>query len=282
MNGIFQSPKWPVDNTIVNASDFGMPVNVRSLIRFPFRLTFDTARFGEALPRGGVGLTLLLAFPFFLFLWQRERPAVRLLIAAVTSYLLVMFYTMQYARYYLMILPLVAVVAVMTIFHLAPPSRWLSVGLFSIVIVQPLTYSVQFWNIPERFPIRLAAGQEDRQSFLRRALAGYEATTYLNTVTRDHDKILGVGTENLRFYLRPELRIWALSVKTDPIRKLADMTPGDTLADAVRGLGITHLLVTREAVQKPGPEFPYLDGTFLKSHATLVFQDDYVLVYRML
>src|SRR5205823_11238485 len=111
LNGIFKSPKWPIDNKITNASDFGMPMNVRSLIRFPFRLTFDTTRFGEALPRGSVGVTLLLAFPFSLFLLQRERPAVQILIAAMMSYLLVMFYTMQYARYYLLILPLLAVLA---------------------------------------------------------------------------------------------------------------------------------------------------------------------------
>jgi len=282
LNGIFKSPKWPSDNKITNASDYGMPMNVRSLIRFPFRLTFDTTRFGEALPRGSVGLTLLLAFPFSLFLLQRQRPAVRLLIAAMMSYLLVMFYTMQYARYYILILPLLAVLAVMTAFHLSPPSRWLSVGLLLIVIVQPLVHSVQFWNIPERLPIRLALGLEDRQSFLRRALPGYDATTHLNAETSDGNKILGVGTENLRFYLRPELQTWQLSMTTDPIRTLADMTPGDGLAGAIRALGITHLLVTREAAQKPAAGFPYLDGAFLQSHATLVFQDDYTLLYRIL
>ena len=104
----------------------------------------------------------------------------------------------------------------------------------------------------------------------------------LNTVTRDHDKILGVGTENLRFYLRPELQTWQLSLMRDPIRTLADMTPGDALAGAMKALGITHLLVAREAAQKPAAEFPYLDRTFLQSHAALVFQDDYILVYRML
>jgi hypothetical protein len=281
LNGVFKSPKWPVDNKITNASDYGLPMNARSLIRFPFRLTFDTIRFGEALPRGGVGLTLLLALPFSLFLLQRERPAVRLLIAAVMSYLLVMFYTMQYARYYLLILPLVAVLAVITSFHLASSSRWLSVGLLLIVIVQPLIHSVHFWNIPERFPIRLALGFEERQSFLRRALPGYEATAYLNSVTTDSDKILGVGTENLRFYLRPELQTWQLSMITDPIRALADMEPGDSLAAAIRRLGMTHLLVTREAAQKPAAGFPYLDPKFLQSHATLVFQDDYTIAYRM-
>src|SRR5213082_2689366 len=108
-----------------------MPMNVRSLIRFPFRLTFDTTRFGEALPRGSVGLTLLLGFPFSLLLLKRSRPAVRLMVAGVWSYLLVMFYTMQYARYYLFILPLVAVVGVMTVMQLAqkPASRWLTPAL---------------------------------------------------------------------------------------------------------------------------------------------------------
>jgi 4-amino-4-deoxy-L-arabinose transferase-like glycosyltransferase len=283
-NGIFKSPKWTLDNTMVNASDFGLPMTVSSLVRFPFRLTFDTIRFGDALPRGGAGVVLLFALPFGLLLLPRTRMAPRVLIIAAAGYLFLMFYTMQYARYYIMILPLVAVIGVATLWYLTPSpiSRWLPAALLVIVIVQPFIYSLQFWNIPERLPMTLAFGQEDKEAFLGRALPGYAAAMYLNTVTNRGDKILGVGTENLRFYLRAQLLTSTLSVYGDPVRNLTDAHPDSGLAASTKRLGIAYLFVTRAAIQKPLEEYPYLDKAFLQSYATPVFQDEYSLVYRFL
>ena len=151
-----------------------------------------------------------------------------------------------------------------------------------IVIVQPCIYPLQFWNIPDRLPAALALGLEDKQAFLRRALSGYAATLYLNTVTNDQDKILGVNTENLRFYLRAELETLPLALENDPVRSLFYMEPGDRLAASIKHLGITHLLVTRAATENPPPWITFLDKTFLQFHAIPVFQDDDVLVYRLL
>ena len=61
-----------MDNTLMNASSFGIGNTPSALLRFPFRMTFDTSRFGEALPRGSIGLSLLFAFPFAMF-WLRQQ-----------------------------------------------------------------------------------------------------------------------------------------------------------------------------------------------------------------
>ena len=284
LNAIFKSPKWSPDNTIMNASDYGLPMTLSSLIRFPFRLTFDTIRFGDASPRGSIGVALLLAFPFSWFLIPRLRLGGRLLVGGATVYLLLLFYTMQYARYYIMILPLVAVIAVATVLDFTPVrlSRWLPAALLVLIIVQPLVYSLQFWNIPERIPIALAAGREDTEGFLHRALPGYGAAEYLNTVTNPGDTILGVGTENLRFYLRAELRTRSLSLADDPLRSLSAMKPGDALAGQLERAGIRYLFVTRASTTNPSGELPYIDKRFLESHALPMFTDEFAAVYRLL
>src|SRR2546422_4745295 len=103
MNGVFHSPKWSFDNRIMNPGDYGLAVSFASLIRFPFRLTFDTIRFGEGLPRGSAGLGLLFAFPFGAALWPKARTAGRMMIVAAAGFFVLLFFTMQYVRYYVMI-----------------------------------------------------------------------------------------------------------------------------------------------------------------------------------
>src|SRR5437867_1642671 len=82
-NGIFKSPYWPEVNTLGTASNFNMPATLSNLLRFPFRLTLETSHFGEEAPRGVLGLTLLLAFPFAGYLLPRYGKAVYALIATI-------------------------------------------------------------------------------------------------------------------------------------------------------------------------------------------------------
>jgi 4-amino-4-deoxy-L-arabinose transferase-like glycosyltransferase len=269
LNGIFKSPRWTFSNAIMNTSDYGLPTTASWLIRFPFRLTFDTIHFGEAIPRGSIGVSLLFAFPFGLFLMPRVRPAVRILLIAAATYVIALFYTMQYARYYILIFPIVTVIGTATILALTSKwlSRWWPAALLVLVVVQPFVYSQQFWNIPERIPVALALGLEDRESFLRRALPGYAAAMYLNEATNSSAKILGVGTENLRYYLRAELQTQALALSNDPLEAFAHIPSVDALAASIKRLGFTHLLVTRSAAKNPLPEHPYLRNEFLQTYA---------------
>jgi 4-amino-4-deoxy-L-arabinose transferase-like glycosyltransferase len=283
MNGIFQSPKWELDNRIFNASNYGLGTAASSLVRFPFRMMFDTSRFGEALPRGGLGLSLLLAFPFAVGLLGNRTNGVHLLVAATAVYLVLLFYTMQYGRFYIAILPLVAIIGVATVFHLTPVPffRVAQVCLLLVAITQPLVHSVQFWNISERFPISLAFGLESREDFLKRALLGYSGVRYLNTVSGPGETIVGVGTEDLRFYLRSSLETLPVSVQGSSTRGLMNMKPDAELAAAMKRDGFVYLFVTRAMMKDPSPWFPYLDQSFLQSNAISEFEDDYALVYRL-
>ena len=283
MNGIFQSPKWELDNTIFNASTFGLGTTASSLIRFPFRMTFDTSRFGEALPRGALGLSLLFAFPFALWLPGRRKNGVYLVSAAAAVYLVLLFYTMQHGRFYISILPLVTIIGVATVFHRTSVrfTRVAQVCLLLAVITQPLVHSNQFWNIPERFPISLALGLEEREDFLKRTLAGYAGVLYLNRVSGPERTIVGVGTENLRFYLRSQLETLPVSVQGSATRGLMNMKPDADLAAAMKRDGFMYVFTTREIMKAAPPWLPYLERGFLQSNALLEFEDDYCLVYKL-
>jgi hypothetical protein len=281
MNGVFQSPKWNLDNMLVDAASFGIGHKAASLIRFPFSMTFNSIRFGEGLPRGAIGISFLLAFPFAALLYRGKK--IWLLLAVAAAYLLFLFYTMQYARYYVAILPVISILGVAAVFRLAPPPTHgaIPVFLLTALLLQPLLTPVMFWNIPDRFPIALAFGLETREAFLARALPGYTAAAYVNGVSRPNEKILGVDTENLRFYLNSGLETIPVTLKGNRLRTVIEAQSGDELAAGLKQIGFSHLFVTREAIKEPPPWLPYLQPRFLEAHASLKFKDDYALVYEL-
>jgi 4-amino-4-deoxy-L-arabinose transferase-like glycosyltransferase len=284
LNGFFKSPVWPDDNAIFNAADFGLPRTLPNLGVFPFRLALDTARFGEAVPRGAVGISLLIAAFALLFLPRLGRAA-GILFAAAAAYLVILFFTMQYARYFVAILPVVAVLAAATCFAItAEKTGWklwlVEACLFVGIVAQFPAFSTQYDMLPQRFPVRVALGLEDRETFARRALPGYEAAQHINASIRPGERILGVDVEQLRFYLQAPLTTLSLSLLDDPVRELSSMQPDARLVDAIRKQGFTHLFVRSTQLRHPAPWFPYLNKDFLEKYATLEFSDDGASVYR--
>lgn len=283
MNGFFKSTKWLLDNTLMNASSFGLGTSLSALLRFPFRLTLDTARFGEALPRGDLGLTLLLVFPFAVVLLRQKRSAVRFLLWVSACYLVLLFYEMQYARYTLTVLPIVSILAAATLFELTLPhlARVTSVWAIFVVCAQPLVTSLQFWNIHERFPVYAALGLESHDAFLNRAVPGYAAASLLNTMTAVGDKILGVDTENLRFYLRAQLSTPGLALKTNGLMNLNRSQSPKNIATELSALGYSYLFSTNAAINEKAFLYPYLMAGFLQRHTILLYKDDYASVYAL-
>jgi hypothetical protein len=284
MNGVFKSPKWSATNAIMNAAEFGSPVSFGNLIRFPFRLTLDTVRFGEVSMRGSLGLTPLLALPFVALLLRRSRAPFRYVVIAAAGALLLIFVTMQYARYVVPVLPLLAVAGAATVFHVlgggfAPFAR---IAVLVVVVMQPLVDSPQYFHIPERYPVKVALGLEGPDAFLGRALTGYGAAMYLNRVTMPGDKVLGIGSEQLRFRLRAELITPTLVLATDPVRRAEMLPPNDELRRHLKQLGITHVLFERDIAENPPPWYPYVSREFLQSQTRLAYRDGQMFVYRLM
>jgi hypothetical protein len=276
LNGLFRSPLSSFENRVMNANDFGIGTGLGALARLPFRLIFDTSRFGEAAPRGTAGIALLLAFPFSAVLLRNRRKATGFLIATSVSYLLLWAYSFQYLRYYTQILPVICVMAAATMFYFGA-----RVGLAIVLILQFATTPPQFWNIPERFPIAVALGRETREHFLQRSLGPYAAVQYLNKVTKLGERVLGVDTEYVRFYLNAPLDSLVESTLNGALVKTTSMPANSDLADRLRQAGYTYILTSNSALASPAKWYPYLKRDFLNRFAKIEFRDANVSVYRL-
>jgi len=276
LNGFFKSPLWAIENRVMNARDFGIGTGFDSLARLPFRLIFDTSRFGEAAPRGTAGIALLLAFPFTVMLWRNRNKGAVFLIATSLIYMLLWAYSFQYLRYYTQILPVICVLAAATIFYFRT-TVWLAVAL----VLQFAAVPPQFWNIPERFPITVALGQETREHFMQRTLTPYNAVQYLNSVTKAEDRVLGVEADQMRFYLNAPMESLVESTRNSALDKTRAMPANSELADTLRQAGFVYILTSRSALAAQASWYPYLQPDFLNQFAEETFRDANVSVYRL-
>jgi hypothetical protein len=284
LNGFFKSPLWAPVNQITNSNEFGIGTSRGSIIRLPFRYTFNTERFGEASPRGSAGVALLIAFPFSLILLWREKRIAGLLIGTFAIYFLAWAYTFQYSRYFVPILPVVCVLAAATAFSADSfpfPKIAIQLCLALGLIAQFPTNPVQFWNIPERFPVRMALGLETREHFLDRTLVGYGAVRHLNTDLKPAERVIGVGVEQIRLYLNAPLETLADASRVSKLRDVVGMPPDRALLKSLRSSGFTYILTTRTALVHPTDEYPYLKDNFLADFATIEFMDAETALYRL-
>jgi hypothetical protein len=278
-NGIFRSPGWPPVNTNFNASLYGIGASPGSLLQIPFALTFESHRFGEALPAGGVGLALAL-LPIGVALAWKSLCGKRLLIAITAGYLTFWALNAQHARYYVPVLPVVCVLAVATVASSSARRdlRRLNFALLGLVVVTQVSLLfVQYWNLPERVPVRLALGAESRESFLARALPGYDAVRRLNSVARPGEKAIGAGADSMRFYVKPPL---ASMVESRELQTLSFPPVPARVARNLADEGYAYLLVNGVPPVEE-QTYPYLTSEFLTRYATLEYGRGPVKLYRL-
>lgn len=284
LNGVFKSSMWEQNNHILNSTSFGVGTSPASLIRLPFRFIFNTDLFGEASPRGGAGIALLIAFPFAAFLISRKRPVPGFLVAALGIYFVIWALTLQYCRYFAHILPVVSVLAVATVFHFGSQGiggrariACLGIGMVAQFAVTP----VQYWAIPERYPARVALGLETREHFLDRALLGYTAARRLNGLLKKGDRVIGAGVEQIRYYLDAPLETLEQSTVPAETRALMGARPDEALLRDMRNYGFAYILASKDNLQNPSDQYPYLKTEFLSRFATLEYSDNLTVLYRL-
>jgi len=285
LNGFFGSPKWVLENSITGSSNYGTERSLLFLLRLPFRLTLDTRRYAEYAPNGLLGISLLVAFPFACLLLANHRKGVRLLAASAIGHLVLLFYTMQYARYAMPILPAICAMGAGLAVYLAD-RRAAALVRMSLLVGLAFQFPVRiamYSAIEDPVPVAVATGAETREHFLNRALPGYSAAMYLNRVARPGEEVLTAGLENMRYYLKPELRTPYLSVVGDPLREVEQKLSDSQVRQVLRRCGISWVLFFQNQVTPtPEPWQPFLRASFLERYGKLEFSDRGVNVYRLI
>ncbi len=155
-------------------------------------------------------------------------------------------------------------------------ARWLRrinlacLGL--IFVAQTAAIPIQFWQIPERLPLKVALGSETTEAFLSRAIDAYPAAQYINRTFRPGEKVVGFGVEQVRFYLNARMA----SPRLDDLKQWQFDIPAPTLAAYLFANGYTYVLA-----QRPNPPKYYLSQDFLNRFSTVEFTAQRVDVYRM-
>jgi hypothetical protein len=267
------NPALNLDPTVLTS--FGLGYSPLVFLKLPFLLTFESDRFGQSLSAGGLGIALALLPLGFLSLARRHMAGI--LLAACALFLALWCYTMPLARYYIPILPVVAVLAVGSVVDFSAITwlrRFNLVCLGVLLVAQVAVIPSLFWNIPERVPLSLAFGAESRDSFLARALPMYRAVQFINGNRVPGKKVLGVGTNNMRFYLKNEMstaRDMTVYPKELTMQELATLLARD---------GFDFLLVNRQSELFSWP-LPYLRESFLSQYAVLEYVANDTYVYRL-
>jgi hypothetical protein len=282
MNGIFKSPLWEPENRVMDANAYGIGTSPGALLRLPFNLTWNTVRFGVATPRGAAGIALLLAIPFGFALLRKRRSAAIVFTAALLYFLLWAF-SFQNIRYYAHFLPMLCVLGVATVLHFSHHRLAGSINrvcLAGLLVFQFSATPMQFWNIPERFPIAAAFGLETRQDLLRRSLRSYAAAERLNAEVKPGERVLGMDVEDARFYLKAPLETLKDSTRISVLRPASSLS-GESLLHTLRQSGFAYIFATHESMKEPAVWYPYLKREFLEDFAIPIFSDDYAVVYRL-
>lgn len=275
LNGIFSRGSFRfVENLNSDASRFGLDYSLLGLLRLPFVLTFNTQRLGQN--AASVGLCLVL-LPLALTLFFLRRADVRLLLAVAAVYLGLLAYTFPLDRYYVPILPLVVVLAVAGAVHFSSV-KWLQrVNLACLglaIVTQAAVIPIQFWEIPERFPLKVAFGLETQEAFLSRAVIPYPAAHYLNKVIRRDQKVIGFDVEYVRFYLNAPL------VSGSRLGGGKNNVPVAALAGDMVSNGYEYMMIDRQGPGRKSAS-PLLSPDFLDHFATIEFTANRVEVYHL-
>lgn len=291
-NAFFQSPKWGHENTFFNFSMFGKGHGIFDLLRLPWDLSVKSSAFMEAARPGFVGGLPLMALPW-LYLWHSTalRRLLAMMLALVLGVIVLWFWIGQYLRYLLPLFPLLAVLAALNIeelwLRLLRYGWWRQVVPFALVIT--LLYvgatrvvdTIASWQIPERYPYRVAFGLETPGAFLSRAMPVYDALQFLNNQGEGKHKVLSIGNE---FRMYTTAQISSVHGSREAGLFAASLPPGANLAQALDRQGYHFLLINQNEIRaRPGMyQLAALDESFLQQFTRLEFARRNVYVHRVL
>jgi hypothetical protein len=289
LNNVFKSPLWPEVNEHFNWAMFGIGTGLDSFFRLPWEMTFQGTSFAETHQMGMIGLGLLV-LPVLIFGRIFGRSASRLVVFVGITLLVFSIcwaYSVQYLRYFLIVLPLVYILAgyaLVRIKDFSPASSIQGIvtaliyGLIWIWIVVSLLF---YTSVVGNAPYKVAFGLESRQEYLARTLSTYSAFEHIDQVYGKYAHILSLNDDGNRLYSSGIVEI-PFSPPTDPLwDTLLHTSSYEGAANVLKQHGITHLLI-KDVAPSNIQSIPIVQKAFLDEYASLEYARNEVEVYRIL
>jgi hypothetical protein len=256
---------------------FRVKGSVREVVSLPWRFTYGTRRFSESgVPSGGAGLALLLAVPAAISLVRRQGEP-RLVVLTMAVHLLLWAYLFTYARYFAPVLPLLCVTgAASLMMYFRGRASAVALGLVVVTVAaQGALMPVHYWVLSDRYPIRHALGKETAEQLLRRVHPLFAGAAYLNQATVGEEKVLTRGLERLRFYIRPQLSSWLMTL---PFHRAMAGATDHEIHEFLWAEGFRYF-----AADASSPPYgaPFDREEFRHRRMEIVFRDGPAEVYRL-
>jgi hypothetical protein len=284
LNGIFQSPLWYPTNTTFNFSQFGIGTSAVSAIVLPWRLTFETSRFGEIMS-GSAGMLYLALLPFAALALKQKKVLVAIVLPTL-GFLTCWFFTAQYLRYLIPGLLGLAVLAGWSGGELHARFSAFSARLAWLMPTLLLTsvlgtfwlHLPQYWNIPTRIPYPVVLGWLQPEEYRARVVPCYDTWTHLNKQLRKDDTVYAVN-HAFRYFSDSPIYSPFFSLIGDRILKAE--TEEDLLAH-LRSIGARYIVFDEVTRQNSPWNFLITRQSFLARHAVFEYAAHEVQLYRLL
>lgn len=291
LNQFFASSRWGLDVGRQNWDMYGHRKGILAGLLLPWDLLANAGSFGGDLGPGAAGALLWLGLPWCALAWR--TPQAKMALAAWSVILPAGALTLAAAQYLRYLLPLFAPLAVVAALNVELAWSWLSARWRSVAATvavalallyvggSRLAHTAMLWQIPERFPFKVAFGLEREDDFLSRTVGEYMALRRLDSLVEENAKVVGVGC-HARLYTHARLyeAAWGKHELRDILRS---QRRGAQLAQALAEHGFRAMIVNREVVRRNGwSALPVLDEVFLRDYAAPVFFERGMEVYRLL
>lgn len=280
LNPLFQSPLWFDRNFFI----FQPTTNtLRNIVLFPWKGIAQSHTYYHEAPGVVLAGLPLLALPW-LYHW-RKNVLLLFIVSAIALALLFSFGAS--ARYLMPLFPVLSVFAAanieIAVEKLSNLKKGYATGFVILCLVYlfstRLAFTVRWWEIPERYPIRIWNCTESPDQFLDRILPVYSAFEYLDQ--QGSFKVLSVGNE-LRLYTDSE--IFGVYFSKEAYQALHNNTTADELAQYLAEKGYDYIL-TFPPEQQHRPEI-YMSGAlsddFYKRYTHLEYEHRDVYLYRLI
>jgi len=289
-NAIFQSSKSSHGKMFPNFAMWGIGHRIVDLVRLPWDLVAHAGKFGEA-TLGGTASVPLLALPWLYLHEFREKRHLLTLCFLVGISVMLWFWVGQYLRYLLPIFPALALLSALNIEALwlrFSKHRWRTqiaiaglVTALSYIAATRAVYTAWGWQIPDRYPYRVALGLETPERFLSRAVPVYDSLRFLDQQEDGKHRVFSIGNEFRMYTLS---RIFSVHGSRDAGLIAFLLLPGSNVARALKQQGYDFLLINQNDIKARPTTYQVsvLDELFLRQFARLEFARHNVFVYRLL